>query len=161
MSEDYDFTPLEAELGRLIAAVAPDRRAGLAARMGREVRRAQARRIAEQRNPDGSAFAPRKPREPARNKRGNIRRRVAAGPMFRKLRLGPWLRQKSGANEVVIGFAGAAARIGRVHQLGLRDRVTRDPGSPETTYPQRILLGFRQQDLDMLLAMAADAISRQ
>ncbi|MDC7808787.1 phage virion morphogenesis protein [Sphingomonas koreensis] len=153
------FEALELELGRLLANVAPDRRAGLAVRMGRALRRAQARRIAEQKNPDGSAFAPRKPRELGRGRRGTIRRRAQGGPMFRKLRLSQWLRDNAGVDEVVVGFAGAAGRIARVHQLGLRDRVSRDPGAAEVTYPQRVLVGFRQQDIDMLLGMAAAAIA--
>lgn len=159
MTEDL-FAPLDLELGRLMSAVDPGARAALAARMGRELRRAQIRRIAEQRNPDGSAFAPRKEREGARQRRGRIRRRARQGAMFRKLRLARWLHVKSGANAVEVGFSGAAARIARVHQLGLRDRVSRDSRAPEVTYPERILIGLTPQDIDMLFGMAAEAIAK-
>ena len=161
MSEEADFAALEAELGAIMAAVSPDRRAGLAVRMGRALRQAQARRIAQQKNPDGSPFAPRKPREGGRARRGAIRRRAKGGPMFRKLRLVQWLRNEAGTDELVVGFAGAAGRIARVHQLGLRDRVSGEPGAPEVTYAARVLIGFRHEDIEMLLGMAAEEIARR
>ena len=161
MSGEGDFAALEAELGAIMAAVSPDRRAGLAVRMGRALRQTQARRIAEQKNPDGSPFAPRKPREGSRARRGAIRRRAQGGPMFRKLRLVQWLRNEAGSDEFAVGFAGAAGRIARVHQFGLRDRVSSEPGAPEVTYAARLLLGFRQDEIDMIFGMVASEIGRR
>lgn len=159
MSEPAVFAPLELELERLLAAVAPDRRTALAVRMGRALRRRQAERIAAQQNPDGSGFAPRKARQELRGKRGSIRRRAAAGAMFRKLRLARWLNSQATAEGAMVGFPGAAARIARVHQLGLRDRVSRDPNAPEATYPDRVLLGFTDEDIALMLDMVAAEIA--
>lgn len=153
---DDPLSALEAELGRMIAAVAPARRKALALRIGRALRQAQVERIAAQRNPDGTPFAPRKPRVPSgtfRGNRGGIRRRAATRAMFSKLRQARWLRIDASADEVAVGFVGSAARIARVHQLGLRDRVSREAGAPEAAYPARVLLGLTPGDVETVLAL--------
>jgi phage virion morphogenesis protein len=60
---------------------------------------------------------------------------------------------------VLVGFTAAAARIARIHQLGLRDRVSRKPGAPEVTYEARELLGFTQDERLMILSAAAELIA--
>ena len=56
-----------------------------------------------------------------------------------------------------VGIVGRAARIARVHQFGLRDAVR--PGGPKVQYPERVLLGFTDDDVervrDLLLAHLA------
>ncbi|WP_329956115.1 phage virion morphogenesis protein [Collimonas silvisoli] len=44
----------------------------------------------------------------------------------------------------LIGFFGRVARIARVHQEGLKDRVSKK--GPEYQYPARPLLGFSATD---------------
>jgi phage virion morphogenesis protein len=80
------------------------------------LRRSQAERIAAQRNPDGSPYEPRKPR--LRNKKGAIRR-----TMFEKLRQAKRLRKTATAQSATVTIGGRSARIARVHQYGLRDKV--------------------------------------
>ena len=146
------FAPLLAELERMTSALDAGQRRRLAMRMGRELRRSQSKRIAAQQNPDGSPFQPRKPRE--RHGGGAIRR----GAMFRKLRQQRWFRIRAMVDGLELGFTPAAARIARVHQLGLVDRVSKEPGSPEVRYPVRQLIGFTEDEIRMLVQMAAEAL---
>ena len=153
---DSPLAPLDIELGRMLAALDPSRRLRFARDVARKLRASQAARIAAQKNPDGSAFAPRRKRdEPARDRRGRIKRRVAARAMFRKLRQARWLRAEATPDEALVGFTAAAARIAQVHQLGLRDRVSRKPGAPEVTYPERVLLGITPEEEQLVITLAA------
>jgi|GEM_PF-5645917 len=65
---------LETWAAAQLARLAPAERRRLARKLAVEVRRDQQKRIAAQQNPDGSAYAPRKPRAEARN--GRIRLKI-------------------------------------------------------------------------------------
>lgn len=103
-----------------------------------ELRRRQTVRIAEQRNPDGSAYEPRKPR--LRQRTGRVRR-----AMFMRLRTSRFMKAQTDPNSVVVTFVGNAERIAAVHQFGLRDRVNK--GGLEVKYAERELLGFSDDDV--------------
>lgn len=107
-----------------------------------ELRRNQQKRIAVQRNPDGTPYAARKPRQ-LRGKVGRIKRQ-----MFTRLRQAKYLRLQSTPNTIAIAFAGRVSRIARVHQYGLRDRPGR--GQADVQYDRRELLGFTDADLEMI-----------
>ena len=117
----------------------------------RELRRSQAQRIAAQQNPDGSPFEPRKPQN--RNRQGAIRRRA----MFSKIRQAKHLKAFATAGAAEVGFIGATARIARVHQYGLRDRIGRN--GPQHQYPQRELLGFSDADLRLVQDFLIDHLA--
>lgn len=68
--------------------------------------------------------------------------------MFTKIRSAKYLKQKHNASTVSVGFFGNVARIARVHQYGLRDRVAQN--GPEVQYEKRELLGFTEQDKAMI-----------
>ncbi len=68
--------------------------------------------------------------------------------MFTRLRTARWLRTRSDAVGLSIGFAGRVARIARVHQYGGTDAVR--PGRPSADYPARPLLGFSPADLELI-----------
>ena len=147
---------LEHIAGAMLAGLSPAGRRAAARAVAIEMRRSQSARIAAQRNPDGTAYAPRKAKG-LRGKKGALRRTAKAGPMFKKLRTTAFMTADATADEASVGFRGAAAnRIARVHQLGLRDRVERNPNSPKAQYAARVLLGFsdadRQKITDSLLA---------
>lgn len=129
---------LDAYLVGLLAKLdAPQRRA-LARAIAVELRRRQSARIAAQRNPDGTAYEPRKPQ--LRHKRGGIRR-----SMFTRLRMAKHMRIEASPNAAVITFAGKVRRIASVHHFGLRDRV--NPNGLTATYPARELLGIDDGDV--------------
>lgn len=153
-----ELAALDAELEQLLAAVGPENRRRVAAQVGRALRTSQAQRIAAQQNPDGSGFAPRKPRT-VRTRSGEIKRKAASRIMFRKLRQARYLRAQATADQVQVGYLNATvARVARVHQQGLRDRVSRRAGAPEVTYAARQLLGFSDPDRAMILEMIANAM---
>ncbi|MBS7660560.1 phage virion morphogenesis protein [Pseudomonas lalucatii] len=139
-----DLSALEDWAGALLAKLEPKARRQLNQGLARELRHGQQQRIAAQRNPDGTPFAPRKPREPLRGKAGRIKRRA----MFAKLRQARHLKLQSDAGRIAIGFLGRTARLARVHQYGLRDRPGR--GASEVQYARRQLLGLTAADLELI-----------
>lgn len=135
-----NLNALEDWAGALLERLKPAERRKLNQTLARELRRSQQQRIAAQQNPDGSAYAPRKPRKNLR-RQGRIK-------MFAKLRQAKHLKLQSAADSIAVGFLGNSARIARVHQLGLNDRPERN--GPEIRYARRELLGFTEAELDMI-----------
>ncbi|MGN7105175.1 phage virion morphogenesis protein [Ralstonia holmesii] len=129
---------LDAYLAGLLAKLDAPQRRLLARAIAVELRRRQAARVATQRNPDGSAYAPRKPQ--LRHKRGGIRR-----AMFSRLRMARYFKAQADPNTAVVTFAGTAQRIATVHHFGLRDRVNKNGLTAK--YPARQLLGFDDGDI--------------
>lgn len=129
---------LDAYLAGLLAKLDAPQRRLLARAIAVELRRRQAARIAAQRNPDGSAYAPRKPQ--LRHKRGGIRR-----AMFSRLRMARYLKAQVDPNTAVVTFAGTAQRIATVHHFGLRDRVNKS--GLTVKYAARELLGLDDGDV--------------
>jgi len=128
----------------LLMRLQPAQRAKLAREAARRLRRTQQQRILVQRNPDGTAFAPRKPRQ-LRGKQGRIKARAK---MFTKLRTARYLKAGGNAAEATVSFAGRINRIARIHQYGLRDRP--DKGMRDVQYARRKLLGFSASDQSMI-----------
>jgi phage virion morphogenesis protein len=124
-------------VGLLGKLEAPQRRA-LARAIAVELRRRQSARIAAQRNPDGTAYEPRKPQ--LRHKRGGIRR-----SMFTRLRMAKYMRIEASPHAAVISFSDKVRRIASVHHFGLRDRVNKN--GMTVPYPARGLLGFDNSDI--------------
>ena len=143
---------LEDWAGVLLARLEPGARRQLNQTIGRELRRNQQQRIATQRNPDGTPFAPRKPRQ-LRDKAGRIKRQ-----MFAKLRQAKHLRLQSTSEAIAIGFMGRVARIARIHQYGLRDRPER--GMADVQYERREVLGFTDADLELIRDRLLEHLTR-
>ncbi|WP_079218139.1 phage virion morphogenesis protein [Herbaspirillum robiniae] len=137
-----DLQRLEEWAGALMLQVQPSRRRLLAAKVGQDLRRAHAKLIAMQVAPDGAPYAARKHRKELRTKAGRIKRQKAA--MFNKLRTNTFLKVEADSSQVSVGFFGKVARIARVHQFGLTDKVA--PRGPSFKYPARPLLGFNVAD---------------
>lgn len=132
-----DLHELDAYLVGLLGKLEAPQRRALARAIAVELRRRQSARIAAQRNPDGTAYEPRKPQ--LRHKRGGIRR-----SMFTRLRMAKYMRIEASPNAAVITFAGKVRRIASVHHFGLRDRVNLNGLSAK--YPARELLGLDEAD---------------
>lgn len=143
---------LAPHLQGLLTALSEVERRKLARDIATDLRQRQQRRIAAQLNPDGSAFEPRKPR--LRAQAGRIRR-----SLFARLRTTRYLRVQGTAAAAVVEIAGRAARIARVHQYGLTDRVA--PGGPEYRYPVRQLLGFSDADEDAIADRVVEHLARR
>lgn len=138
-----DLRKLEDWAGALLVKIEPKERRKINQTIARELRRSQQQRIKAQRNPDGTAYAPRK-KEPKRTKSGKIKQKA----MFHKMAQAARLRMSSTADAVGIAFMARNARIARIHQYGLSD----SPGgsSPRVKYEKRELLGFTDSDLEMI-----------
>ncbi|AMP06530.1 phage virion morphogenesis protein [Collimonas pratensis] len=137
-----DLHALEAWAGALLAQLQPGQRRVVTRRIAQDLRRSQAQRIASQQAPDGAPYAARKQRKNLRGKKGRIKRQKAA--MFEKIRTQKNLKIEQDENQLSVGFFGRVARIARVHQEGLTDKVAKK--GPEYHYPARPLLGFRAAD---------------
>lgn len=77
-------------------------------------------------------------------------------PMFRRLRTAQFLKARATSDGTTVGFTGAAARIARVHQYGLRDRVN-DRGAI-ASYPRRELLGLSKSDRMAIARQVIDSL---
>lgn len=146
-----DLTALETWLNPLLAKIEPQERTKLARQAAREIRKKQTKRITAQKNPDGSTYEKRKPRE-LRGKQGRIKKK-----MFQKLKMARYLKAQGSEQAVTVGFTGRIARIARIHQYGLKDRAER--GAPDVRYAKRELLGLHDQDLEAVRDAILDYFS--
>ncbi|MEO6919579.1 MAG: phage virion morphogenesis protein [Collimonas sp.] len=137
-----DLSTLEAWAGTLLTKLQPGQRRVVTRRIAQDLRRSQAKRIASQQAPDGAPYAQRKQRKNLRGKQGRIKRQKAA--MFEKLRKTKNLLTENDENQLSVGFFGRVARVARVHQEGLEDKVSKK--GPNYRYPARPLLGFSATD---------------
>jgi phage virion morphogenesis protein len=142
-----DFEPIEQLCRDLLLRTAAPERARLMRSIGREIRKGQSDRIAAQRDPDGAAFAPRRPKRDRGNKKGRLRQQK----MFRKLRMAKSLKGGGNADEAWVGFGGRASRIARIHQEGLADAPA--PGQAKVRYSRRALLGLTEAERQRILQL--------
>lgn len=147
---DHNVDELIETITPLILQMHPAGRAVLMAKLALELHRSQARRITQQRNPDGTTFQRRKN---IRDSNGDIRLR-----MFNKIRTYRFLKEQHTADYVAIGFVGRIARIARVHQFGLNDR----PGKGQNfiRYPKRELLGFSPEDIRLIERLTREFLQK-
>jgi len=128
-----DFIQIEDWLAALASQLSPAERKKLTRQWANELRRRQRQQISQQRNPDGTLYAERKPQ--VRNKKGRIRRK-----MFSKLQTTRFMKTATTADEAAVYFAGSVMRIARVHHYGLRDKVSKR--GPTVKYDARQLFGL-------------------
>ncbi|MCK4152002.1 phage virion morphogenesis protein [Ralstonia pseudosolanacearum] len=145
-----EFRELDVWLAGLLTRMDAPARRVLARAVAVELRRRQAARIAEQRNPDGSPYAPRKPQ--LRHRKGRIRR-----AMFARLRMARYMKAEADANTAVVTFVNKARRIATVHHFGLRDRVNKSGLMAQ--YPTRELLGLDAADVETVTNLVAQHLA--
>ncbi|HBS6676309.1 phage virion morphogenesis protein [Klebsiella pneumoniae] len=134
-----ELQEVDAWLDALLAGLEPAARKRMMRELAQQLRRSQQKNIRMQRNPDGTAYEPR--RVTARTKQGRIRRQ-----MFAKLRTTKYLKAVATPDSASVEFEGRVQRIARVHHYGLRDRVRRK--GPEVKYAKRRLLGINKVSED-------------
>lgn len=149
-----DLTQLEQWAAPMLAKLEPAARRQLARAIGQDLRRSQQQRIAGQRNPDGSAYAPRKASKDLRGKSGRIKRRA----MFSRIRQAKHLKMTATSDQVAIGFVGRVARIARVHQEGASDQVRQ--GGPSVRYERRELIGFTDSERERIREQLIEHLTR-
>lgn len=139
-----DLDALETWAAPLLAKLQPAARTKLARTVAQDLRRSQQKRIKQQRNPDGTPYVKRKPRQ-LQAKAGRIARQRE---MFLKLRTARHLRVQADQGGATVGFMGLVARIARIHQHGLQARAERT--SSLVKYSQRELLGLTEADREQI-----------
>lgn len=149
-----DFDQFEARLSGLIQNLEPTAQRLLARTIAQRLRDSQSKRIGLQRNPDGTAYEPRKPQLRLRNKKGRMRR-----IMFAKLKQPKFLKASTTSSSAVVSFIGQVEGIARVHQYGLRDKVNRRRNL-EVQYPQRQLLGISAYDESLIHDLVIEHLAR-
>lgn len=103
-----------------------------------ELRKRNQKRITAQQDPDGSAWALRKP---DKRSQGRV---AAKKKMMLGLRKVRRLKRQSSPVGFSIGYEGKDSKIARVHHYGLRDKPS--PKSRMVNYPARQLLGISSTD---------------
>ena len=142
-----ELQPLKQKLDALIAQLSPQKRKALSREIGRKLAQSQRQRIARQQNPDGSAYAPRKTgRLKQKAQGGKLKSRAKSRAMFSRLRTARLMRTSISEQAVEIGYQGRNAQIARIHQFGLRAKVS-ERSDRTIQYEQRVLLGFTDEDL--------------
>ncbi|HHT7538549.1 TPA: phage virion morphogenesis protein [Raoultella planticola] len=136
-----ELQEVDAWLDVLLAGLEPAARKRMMRELAQQLRRSQQKNIRMQRNPDGTAYEPR--RVTARTKQGRIRRQ-----MFAKLRTTKYLKAIASPDSASVEFEGRVQRIARVHHYGLREWV--GEGRKNIKYPARRLLG-RTQESDQII----------
>jgi phage virion morphogenesis protein len=149
MPQDLDL--LEPWLESHLASLSPARRTALARKVGQVLRRANAKRIAANIQPDGTRMQPRKSRTRLKDRE---RKTSRGGRMFPKMRLARSITIKASPDGVLVGYnSPMLAHTARAHQYGLEDHVGRTADGKEVRakYPVRVLLGFGPEDREMIL----------
>ena len=141
---------LTEHLGTMLKQLSDSERRKLEMHIARKLRASQKKRITGQKNPDGSAYVPRKER--LRNKKNKIKNK-----MFNVIKNAKYMRTERTAQGLAIGFTGRVAFIARVHHFGLKDKVDRD--GPVVKYASRELLGFTDEEIKMIENDVLDYLS--
>lgn len=138
----------------LLRNISKPRRRLLYQQIGRELARSQRRRIKAQQNPDGSPFEPRKKRKQFSKKKGRIKNQL----MFQKIVTPSHLKLRYEQEGISLGFYGGDAAIANVHQYGLYSSPSKYKDF-KVKYAQRELLGFSEEDIEMIERFVIKAIA--
>nr|WP_207129682.1 phage virion morphogenesis protein [Klebsiella pneumoniae] len=142
---------VDAWLDALLAGLEPAARKRMMRELAQQLRRSQQKNIRMQRNPDGTAYEPR--RVTARTKQGRIRRQ-----MFAKLRTTKYLKAIASQDAASVEFESRVQRIARVHHYGLRDRVSRK--GVVIRYAERQLLGINSEVKALIMDVLQEWLSK-
>ncbi|MBL0229480.1 MAG: phage virion morphogenesis protein [Moraxellaceae bacterium] len=134
-----DLSQLATWAAPLLAKLSSQQRRAMMRDLAKGLRQRQSERIKKQQNVDGSPYVPRKPQVLIRSKQGRIKQ-----TMFNKITKAAHFKIAATDSSSAVGFNGRTSRIARVHQLGLRDKVSQYRA--EYNYPKRELLGFNDAD---------------
>nr|DAR75102.1 MAG TPA: virion morphogenesis protein [Caudoviricetes sp.] len=138
----------------LLKNISKPRRRLLYQQIGRELARNQRRRIKAQQNPDGSPFEPRKKRKQFSKKKGRIKNQL----MFKKIVSPSHLKLRYEQEGISLGFYGGDAAIANIHQYGLYSSPSKYKDF-KVKYAQRELLGFSEEDIEMIERFVIKAIA--
>lgn len=159
LAETSGLEPLEDWVGQYLDSLAPGQRLQLARKIGRVLRRENARRIRANVQPDGSKMEPRKKRDPNRSARSERARK--GGKMFRRIGAARNLRQRATADGVELSIAAKVQAVAARHHHGRIGTVgkKRDGTPIRVKYPKRRLLGLANADRDAITDLVIGHLS--
>ena len=149
-----DILQVKTAFAHLLQNISKPRRRLLYQQIGRELARSQRRRIKAQQNPDGTAYEPRKAQK-VRSKKPKNR---VKDRMFKKIANPSHLKLRYTEQGLTLGYSGGDAAIANVHQYGLKSRVS-DKLALKVKYAQRELLGFADEDIEMIEDLVIKALT--
>ncbi|WGE76086.1 phage virion morphogenesis protein [Actinobacillus equuli] len=135
---------LQLKFDALIARLTPNGRKALTKEIAKRLAQSQRQRIKAQKNSDGSEFEPRR-----KQPKQTTKRRVKAKKMFAKLGTARLMKAQITTEGVEIGYRGGDAVVAGVHQFGRKIRPFKGK-SFAVTYAKRELLGFTDEDIEMI-----------
>ncbi|MCX9038822.1 phage virion morphogenesis protein [Citrobacter portucalensis] len=144
-----DTAKIESWLDALLQQLTPVARRKMLREVATALRKQQQNTIGQQKNPDGSAFVPRK----LRARQGRIK-----GKMFMKLRTSAFLKTVVTPDSASVFFDGRVQHIAQVHHYGLRDKVS--PRGPVVQYTRRQLLGMNPASQALIRQLLLTHLSR-
>ncbi|EKC4129790.1 phage virion morphogenesis protein [Salmonella enterica subsp. enterica] len=127
-----ELDELDEAIGAMLMNLAPSSRRSILRDVARELRKRQQKRITAQKNPDGSAYAPR-------------RSHPERGKMFKRVKLARNMKFRATDSAATVAFRGPHTYTEQVHQFGLEDRLS-SRRDRRVKYPARRLLGFSRED---------------
>lgn len=143
-------------LGGVLQRLSPGERLGLTRKIAKALRAANAKRIRDNVEPDGTPMEPRKSK---RDRRGRLRKR--RGRMFPKTSLARNLRSFARPDGLEVSFRPLVAGTAAIHHYGLTAPVDpKNRSSIDVRYPARPLLGFAPGDLDLIDKEVGDWLAR-
>jgi phage virion morphogenesis protein len=146
-----DFRRLDPWIQQIAARFDERSRLKMGRQMAQALRKLNAKRIAANVQPDGTAMEPRKQR--ANVVRDKVRK---SGKMFQRMKLAKNMPISVHPDQIEITFDSKLAQTAAVHHYGLRDRIGRFRGAPSIRYPRRELLGIGPDDeaeiIDIIMA---------
>ena len=147
-----DLKDVEQRFNALVASLKPQSRKALMRKIGNEISKSQRKRITAEKNPDGTAFAPRKKPKKIKTAKGRIRARK----MFSKLKSARFMKKQVSANGVEIGYSGRVGKLAQIHQQGLTEKH----GKKTYHNPQRELLGLTKEDVGLIEREIVEVLAR-
>ncbi|WP_323842956.1 phage virion morphogenesis protein [Moraxella sp. Pampa] len=112
--------------------------------LGQKLRNNQKKRITAQKNVDGSAYTPKKPKAKRRGQKKRVRAK-----MMNTIKNAAHMKIKQSNDGFAIGYVGRTAQIAEVHQYGLTARINNKQATT-AAYPVRQLLGISDEDKQMI-----------
>lgn len=143
-SVSIDSSELDGHIDAVMQSLSPSQQAKLTRQIAVYLQTKTQKDLTAQRDPGGKAWQRRKQ---IKGKPRNRRK------MFVRMRLRNNLKIRNKPGNVIVGWVGPAARVGKISQYGLKD-----PSNHNAKYAKRLLIGITQQDNERISDMVTEFI---
>jgi phage virion morphogenesis protein len=145
-SIEIDASELDSHIGAVMKSLAPTEQAKLTRQIATYLQHKTQKDISAQRDPGGEPWQARK------QLKGRSRNRKK---MFVRMRLARNLKIRNKPGQVIVGWLGPAARVGKISQYGLKD-----PRNHNAQYAERVLIGLTPQDSSHISDIVTEFIAQ-